>query len=250
MNQRLEGINLDIVVATKKPAISTITPEFFNGAGISDSEIELVSDHIYTKNYARMELAHNISISGELNRVTFSEAMVGKSLELLKVPGMAKRYTQTLSNLEYEAIGLNFRGFLSFPSDPDGARKYILSNFFPNASWQTICDTVRAGISLVFEKPRSPLYMNIAEATVRKEDETTMPIVVFSGSFSYVLDGESAAEKLAYMHECIGNWQSDFAEFIEIIDNHFLAKPVIESYPQLPSLETEVPNIFAMSAAV
>jgi hypothetical protein len=247
----LEGINLDIAIATEKSAVSTINPEFLIAAGISD-EIQLVSEPILTKDFASVELAQNIRISGEFGRVAFSELMAGKTDESLKIPSMAIRYTKTLSHLGYKAFALNYRGFRSFPSDQDGARKYIIENFFPNASWQTIGKSpARASVNLVFEMSRSPVYMNITEATVRKEDESTMPIVMFSGSFSYVLDGESAAEKLAYMHECIGNWQSDFAEFTDIINNHFLVQPVVESYQQLPQVETEeIPNIFAMTAAV
>lgn len=259
MNQQLAGLNIDIVFATKKQALSTITPDFFSGAGIVDGEIELVSQPVLTKNFARMELVENIVIVGEPNRVVFSEAMADKKYEKLKITAMASKYIQMLSNLEYEAIGINIRGFLSFPEDKDAARRYIASNFLANASWQTLGKSpVRASINLVFDRERSPFYLNIAEAAMRKEeDETTVPIVMFSGSFSYVVNSESAAEKIAYMHEIIANWQTDLAAFNEIINNHLLAQntahnyqemPQMSSYQEMPQTESESEtNVFAMN---
>jgi hypothetical protein len=251
MNQQLAGLNIDIVFATKKQALSTITPDFFSGAGIVDGEIELVSQPVLAKNFARMELVENIVIVGEPNRIVFSEAMVDKKYEKLVIPAMARKYTQTLPNLEYEAIGINIRGFLSFPDSQDAASRYIASNFLAAGTWQAIgTSPMRASINLVFQLERAPLYLSIAEAAVKQADETTTPIVMFSGSFSYTLNGESASEKLAYMHECIGNWQADFAAFTDIINNHFLAQTATNSFPQLPHIDSDSvvsPDIFAMS---
>ncbi len=240
MNQQLTGLNLDIVAATKKPATSTINVDFFSGAGIIEGEIKLASQPVNSKNFSRIELEENIVIVGEGNRIVFSEAMADKIPEKLKIPAMALQYIQMLSNLEYEAIGINIRGFLSFPEDKDAASKYIVSNFLANASWQTIGELpVRAAsINLVFDRERSPFYLNIAEAAMRKEeDEATVPIVMFSGSFSYVLNG-NAAEKLAYMHEVIANWQTDFTAFNEIINNHFLAQNTVGSYQEMPQMSS------------
>jgi hypothetical protein len=257
MNQQLSGLNLDIVAATRKPAASTINPDFFSGAGIIKGEIELTSQPVNARNFSRMELANNIVVVGEGNRVIFSEAMADKTPDKLSIPGMASKYIQTLPNLEYEAIGINIRGFLSFPENKDAASKYITSNFLANASWQGIGKSpVRASVNLVFDMERSPLYLSIAEAAMRKEeDETTVPIVMFSGSFSYAIDAESAAEKIAYMQEKISNWQTDFAAFNEIINHHFLIQNTVENYQHIPTLEVyeEIPqreseaNLFAMN---
>jgi hypothetical protein len=247
MNQQLAGLNLDIVAATKKPAASTINLDFFSGAGIIEGEIKLASQPVNSKNFSRIELSENIIIVGEENRVIFSEAMAGKTPESLKIPAMASKYIQMLSNLEYEAIVVNIRGFLAFPEDKDAASRYIASNFLVNAPWQTIGKSpVRASVNLVFTLEGSPFYLNIAEAAMRKEeDETTVPIVMFSGSFSYVLKGESAAEKIAYMQGVIANWQNDFTAFNEIINNHLLAQNTAENYQETPQMSSyqEMPQV-------
>lgn len=238
MNQQLTGLNLDIVAATKKLATSTINVDFFSGAGIIEGEVKLASQPVNSPNFSRIELEENIVVVGEGNRVVFSEAMAGKTPEKLKIPAMALQYIQMLSNLEYEAIGINIRGFVSFPGDKNAASKYIASNFLANASWQTISELPLrdASINIVFERERSSVYLNIAKAAMRKEeDETTVPIIMFSGSFSYVLNGDFS-EKLAYMQEIIANWQTDLTAFNEIINNHFLAQNTVSSYQKTPQM--------------
>jgi hypothetical protein len=257
MSQQLSGLNLDIVAATRKPAVSTINSDFFSGAGIIEGDTKLVSQPASARNFSRMEFEKNIVVVGEGNRVIFSETMLDKTPEQLGIPVIAGKYIQTLPNLEYEAIGINIRGFLSFPEGKDTASKYITSNFLADASWQGIGKSaVRASVNLVFDMERSPLYLSITEATMRKEeDETTIPIVMFSGSFSYAINGKNSAEDIAYMQGIINNWQTDFATFNEIINHHFLANNRLESYQansqiqaykEMPYGESEA-NLFAMN---
>lgn len=42
MTTQLAGLNLEIVAATKKTAISTITPDFFIGTGIVNENIKII----------------------------------------------------------------------------------------------------------------------------------------------------------------------------------------------------------------
>lgn len=257
MNHKNAGLNTDIIIITKKSVISTVTSDFFSGAGIiEEGELELASKPILAPAFARVEYKDNadksVIVTAEANnRVIFSETINDKSFEQPLIKKMACKYTQTLPNLDYEAVLVSFRNFLSFPDSQDEAIKYIASNFLTNGSWQTIGKSpVRASIDLVFDMEHAPLYLKIASATMRLEDETTIPVVMFSGSFSYILDGESAAEKLAYIHECIGNWQTDFDAFTDIVNNNFIVQNAVESSYQLQApVETET-NLFAMSAAI
>jgi hypothetical protein len=246
MIQQLSGLNIDIVIATSKPAGPTITSAFFDAANITDGGMKLASKPVSTPEYGRMEYEYEndskkiIAVTGEQNRVGFSQTLNSEDNEAPAIIRMSTNYTQMLPNLGCEAVGISFRGLKACPEDKDAASRFITSNFLAKSSFASIGKSpVRASINLVFDTERCPAYFNIAEASMRKEEEeTTTPIVVFSGSFSYVLKGETSAEKLAYMHECIGNWQFDYAVFTDIVNNHFLAQNVVEPiYQELPQLE-------------
>lgn len=245
MQQQLSGLNFVIIIPTTKSAIPTVSSAFFDAANIS-SGMELASEPISAPNYARVEYKkgdkQSVIVTSEQNRVEFSETLNSEYNEAPAIIRMSTSYTQMLPNLGCEAVGINFRGFKACPEDSDAASRFITSNFLAKSSFASIGKSpVRASINLVFDTERCPAYFNIAEASMRSESsEATTPIVVFSGSFSYVLKGETSAEKLAYMHECIGNWQFDYAVFTDIVNNHFLAQNVVEPiYQELPQLEAD-----------
>ena len=97
------------------------------------------------------------------------------------------------------------------------------------------------------------MYLNISEAGLRKEDETSTPIVMFNGSFSYELKGETTVEKQENLHKAIENWQTDVTTYSELVNNKFLAnvpetEQASEATVEIASeLQEESKDVFAMS---
>lgn len=158
--------------------------------------------------------------------------MVDRTPEQLAVPRMASQYSQMLPHLGWEAIGINLRGFLTFPDNQDGASQYITSNIFGNPSWQGIGKSpVRASVNLVFDLEKSPLYFSVSEALMRKEeDETSISAVMFSGSFSYTIETENSSEQISYIQNVISNWQADLTTFNEVVNDYFIADTRVKEY--------------------
>ena len=95
---------------------------------------------------------------------------------------------------------------------------------------------MRVNLNLVYKYERASMYLNITEAAIQAEDKTTTPIVIFGANYSYKVNGESNAEKLAYLHQVIDNWQADLEAYSNLVNNKFLA-----SLPQRVSPEVEQP---------
>lgn len=253
MTQELSGLNYDIVIAATKSTISTTTPGFLDAANIT-SGMELAYEPKSAPGYTRIEYKKGdkeiIAVAAEQNIVRFSETLMNGVKEAPAIIKMSRSYTQMLPNLGYEAVANNLRVLFPCPEDKDAASRYITQNFLSNSLFQSTSNPPkRLSINFVLETERCPVYFSIAEASMQKESsEATTPIIVFSGSFTYALKGEDSSEKLAYMHECIGNWQLDYAVFNDIINNHLLPQNVVEaSYQQVPQLEADN-NLYALSA--
>lgn len=254
MRKQLSGLNLDISIATRKSLTSTIDSVILDAANIT-SGMELASEPVSAPGYTRKEFKKEgkegtIAVTAEQNIVRFSETLMDGVNEAPAIIKMSRSYTQMLPNLGYEAVANNLRVFLPCPEDKDAASRYITQNFLANSLFQsTSKPPKRLSINFALETERCPVYFSIAEAVMQKEsEESTTPIVVFSGSFTYALKGEDSAEKLAYMHECIGNWQLDYAVFTDIINNHFLPQNVVEpSYQLEPQVEADN-HLYALSA--
>ncbi|KYC34735.1 hypothetical protein WA1_49285 [Scytonema hofmannii PCC 7110] len=254
MTQQLIVQDLVIVVAAKNHSPSILNPDFLKCSGIVPQDWNLARQPIYTNNAAQVIFTNGISIIAEPNRVIFMEPIGDKTMSELNIAEIARKYVQTLPNVEYEAVGINPRGYVSFASSPDAARLYMAETLLSPGAWQESGDSpMRASLNLVYKFQRAPFYLGITEAALRNEDETSTPIVMFSGSFSYELSGENGAEKISNLHNCIENWQTDLNTYSDIINHKFLKKISsslrVASDDSTVSVPATVPDLFTMSAA-
>lgn len=242
MSQKLEFKveELVIIQTVKTNPLNTINPDTFKYNGTVPSDLKLVRQPSGANGFVRLDYEDDISVLAQHNRVMFAEAIGNKNPELLKVPSIASNYAQTLPNMESEGLAISCRGAVPFTSSED-ARKYITEQLMSPGAWQQVGDEpMEANISLTYRFKRAPLFINISEATLRSTEESTIPIVLFSGSFSYSLSGETPAEKLASLQQVIGNWQEDLETFSNIVNNKFLA--------QMLSGGSIVPDTFSMNS--
>jgi hypothetical protein len=246
MSQKLIIQDLIIIIAAKNHSPSILNPDFLKYSGIVPKDWNLARAPVYTQSFARLDFSNGITIIAEPNRVMFMESMADKKIDSLQIPEIARKYVQALPNMEFEAVGINPRGYASFAGSGDAARQYMSETLLSPGAWQEEGEEpMRASLNLVYKFKRAPLYLSVTEAALRQEDETTTPIVMFSGSFSYELTGETA-EKLTTLHQAIDNWLPDLSTYSNIINNKFLAN--MASSTDMVSDTAAVPDLFAMSA--
>ncbi|AVH68163.1 hypothetical protein [Nostoc sp. 'Peltigera membranacea cyanobiont' N6] len=243
MNQSLITQEFGIIIAAKNHNPTLLNPDFLKYSGIVPTEWELARQPISTQNVSQVAFTNGVLIVAEPTRVIFIEAIEGKTAAELVVANIAKKYVQTLPNIEYEAVGLNPRSYMSFDQQQDAARQYLAETLLSPGAWQEVGTTpVRATLNLVYTLERCPFYLTVSEAALRNPDETSTPIVLFNGSFSYEVKSEVVAERIENLHQIIDNWQVDFATYQEIISTKFMAK--------VANNTTIVPNILTMDVGV
>ena len=241
MSQNLVFQQLGIVITAKDYKATFVNPELLQYSGTIPQEWELARPPIYTNNLVQVTYTNGISIVAESGRIIFLEATVGKATTEILVPVIARSYIETLPNIEYEAIGINPRGYVPFNQQQELARKYLTETLLSRGAWQEVGDApMRATINLVYPRKRAPLYLTISEAALRMQDETTMPIVMFDGSFSYEIINNAVSSRRAHLHQIIDDWQVDLSTFQEIINTKFLTKTAENV--------TASADLFAMSA--
>ena len=254
MSQKLIIQDGVLVLAAPNNPVSVANEEFFKCSGIIPQDYKSARQPVYTQQNAQLTFTDSdnniISIVAETNRIIFMEAVGDRDISSLQIAAIASKYANALPNMEFEAVGINPRGYVSFTSEEDAARKYMIEQLLcKDAAWQSEgSEPMRASLNLVYKYERASMYLNISEAALRKEDETNTPIVMFNGSFSYELEGENKEEKLANLHKAIENWQTDVTTYSELVNNKFLAQLPEEATVEVPSeLQEESKNVFAMS---
>jgi hypothetical protein len=188
------------------------------------SDWELARQPIATNNMAQLIFTNGIAITAEPQRIILAQPIRNVDRESILIPEIAQKYTLALSNMEFEAIRINLRSYVLF-EEQDSARQYICETLLSPGAWQSVGEaTMRASVELVYNLQRAPFYLKITEAALQETEEKVTPIIIFNGSFSYQVNGESNADKLAVVHSAINNWQSDLEDYQNIINNKFLAQ--------------------------
>jgi hypothetical protein len=232
---------LVIVIAAKNLNPIVLTPEFLKYSGIVPAEWELARQPMCTQQGSQVTFTNGISIVAQPQRVMFAEAIDGKVAAEVAIPSIARKYVQTLPNLDYQAIGLNPRGYVTFDSEPGAARKYISEKLLSAGEWQEVGTApVRATINLAYTLERGVFNLSVNEAALRQPDETLTPIILFSGNFSYEMASLSGNEKLESLCQALNNWQADLETYQDIVNTKFLAVATEN--------KAIVPDLFAMSA--
>ena len=252
MNQALTVQELAIVIAAKDLKPPIITPDFLKYSGIVPGEWEFASKPIVDNNAARFSFKNGLNIIAEPNRVIFAEAITNKTTETVLAPVIISKFTQALPNLDFQAVGINPRGFVAF-GEESGANKFITEKLLSPGAWQEEGEeAMQASLNLVYKLKRAPLALNITEAALNQKDKK-IPIVIFSGSFSYQVAGNSSEQKLGFVNQVVGNWFTDITAFSSLVNDKFLADvtgniSLTEAAVQVAEGNSDGSDLFAVGA--
>ena len=252
MNQALTVQELAIVVAAKDLKTSIISADFLKYSGIIPGKWELSQKPYIYNNRARFSFKNGVNIIAEPNRIIFAEAIANKTKETIAIPEIVSKFTQKLSNLDFQAVGINPRGFVAF-GEEDAANKFISQKLLSPGAWQEEGEeAMRASLNLVYRLKRAPLALNITEAALNQKDKK-IPIVIFSGSFSYQVVGNSVEQKLGFVNQVVGNWFTDITAFSSLVNDKFLADvtgniSLAEAAVQVAENNSDGSDLFAVGA--
>ncbi len=252
MSQPLTVQELAIVIAAKNQNPSILSPDFLKYSGMIPAEWELAGKPIFSNNLTRVSFKNGVSIVGEPNRVIFAEAIADKTTATVSIANVARKYVQVLPNMDFQAVGVNPRGFVAF-TEKDAARNFITENLLSAGAWKEEGEApMQASLNLIYKLQNTPVAINITQAELRQKDKA-IPIVIFSGNFNYQVTGSNSQEKLDLINQVIENWFNDITTFSNLINNKFLAGvdgniALTKIVDTIPDTNPEGSNIFAVGA--
>jgi hypothetical protein len=223
MNRTLSLQELAIVVSTPNQNPAVISLEFLKYSGIIPMEWELVREPISTNQLSQFVFQNGVALVAQTDRVMFLEAVNAKSDTEILVAEVAQKYTAIMQRMEYQAIGINLRGYVEQDTE-DAPREYITQNLLAPGAWHEFGeDPVRATINLSYALKEGRFSLSVNDATLQMPEEEAKSVILFSGNFSYDLSELDGTEKLAKLATLMGNWQSDVDTFRDLVNAKFLA---------------------------
>lgn len=186
---------------------------------------------------------NGVNLVAQADRLMFVEGMQSKSLQELSIPPVAQKYMQALPHADYQAVGINIRGFVPFNQNADAARQYMMNTLLAAGSWQDFGDApVRTSLNVAYTLGQKRLFLSIAEAALQLPEGETTPILMFSGNFEFSpTAATSAGDRLMQLSQAIENWQQDVETYQDLIHTRFLN-------PDRTAVMTSTPELLVLSA--
>lgn len=223
--QEIEEVTIAIAGNNLNPMM--LTYEFLTSSGIIPQDWELTKQPVTSQRGSQLSFKNGVSILGQPGVVNFIEGISSKATTEVKSPQIALEYIEKLPHAEYQKVGISPKTIVPFSqTDPDGARKFITEVLLGSGPWKQIGNApIQAGLNLSYQLEKSVLNLSINEAKIQLGDKTSMPALLFSGSFNYNLPEELNDEaKLGELKSKIGLWQEDLSIFRNIVKEKFLQK--------------------------
>ncbi|MEO1432058.1 MAG: hypothetical protein AAFV71_23950 [Cyanobacteria bacterium J06633_8] len=226
MNKTIQTQELAIAITAKNLNPTVVNFDFLQYSNIISSEWELARKPVYTKNLTQLVFKNGIAIIVQPQRVVFAEATDGKDIQELQISQLASRYIDKLPNIEYQAVGINPKGFVTFTESND-VTNYLSNNLLASGEWREFGSTpVKAAIQLAYTLERSMFNLTINEGLLQVSEEKSVPAVLFSGNFNYSINGDEVKVRLQDLNQIIHNWKNDLETYKELINNKFLSSQV------------------------
>ncbi|MFN8952251.1 MAG: hypothetical protein ACK5WC_14085 [Aphanizomenon sp.] len=217
---QLSEIAIALVAKDLNPAV--LNPDFLKYTGIIPTDWELANQPIYNNNLVQLVYKNGVGIIVQPNRLNVLEMIGGKAPAEIQLATVALQLIEKLSQIEYQAVGINPKAFVNFPSVED-AYNYICGKLLAPGSWQEFGGSkVNAALQLSYPLKRGTLNLAINQVNVQVGEQEITPAILFSGNLNYPLSGNTNTEKIQDLRQVIGNWQNDVKTFQDLLGEKFL----------------------------
>lgn len=245
MKRQLDVQELGITIVAKRHNPTILTSDFLKYSGIVPSDWELAKTPILTNNAAQVVFQNGVNIIADVNRIIFTEAIATKEPEDVKIPAIAAKYLEILAQVDYQAVGINFRGHVLFDQQQNTAHDYILKTLLNQGDWQEFGQaSVQAAIRFLYTLKGAQMSLDINEAGLELPENKVIPIVLFSANFNHAIAPDEPSEKLAAISQVISNWQADLETYKEVVNSKFLGLEKVQL--NLAADESVIPIVSAL----
>lgn len=221
MNKTVDIQELIVVVVAKNHNPTILNPDFLKYNGIVPAEWELAESPICTEPVAQVIYKNGINILAQFDKIIFSENIEAKKLEEVKVPGIARKYIETLPHVDYRAVGINPKGDMPMPETE--AIRFIIDRLVRPGPWVQFKErAAHAAVRFTYPIEGGKFTLTIAAAVKKPLEGIEQPVVLFEANFHYEVIADTPQEKLSQTLAFIDLWKTELEDYATFINQTFL----------------------------
>ncbi len=226
MKKTLDIEELAIVVAAKNHNPTILNPDFLKYNEIVPADWKLAEPPICTPPLAQVKYDNGISIMSQLDKVIFTDILVGKHPEEAQVPATAAKYVKTLPHVDYSAVGVNPKGHVVVDAE-EIARSYVRDTLISEGPWKTfVGQTPTVSVRFIYLIENGSLNLTIEDSFYTPPKEERCSVMIFACNIHREIVGETSKEKVGYLRAVIDAWKDDLKMFRDLIETNFLSGKV------------------------
>ncbi|WP_066383064.1 MULTISPECIES: hypothetical protein [unclassified Anabaena] len=215
---------LSVVFLVKNQNPTLLNWDFLKYSGIVPQDWRLDSNPVYTQQGSQLIFENGLQIASDNSRTIFLENIIGKSIDNIVAAQIAQLYTQVLPYVEYEGLGINLTGVVSFREQPQLAQTYLAKNLFAGGNWLEFgIQPPKVDVNISYTLEQGNLNMQISQIELPQENqEAKMPAIRYFGNFDYGLQQVPITERLGRLQSVLVQWQAHIEMFTSLINERFM----------------------------
>ncbi len=224
----IQEISLVLQAANLDPAI--LNPSLFDYSAIFPTDWEVLRQPVYQRNGVQILFKNGIRLIVQPNRLTLSELVLGKEIHEMQVATLMSKWIEALPNLEYQALGINPTGMMSFPEEEQGTANFLRSVLLTDrVQREGLPELSMAALNLSYRLERGMLNLSIQEGTAQRSGNQAISALLYSGNCHYTLQGGSRSERLDDLRGLLDQWQSGVDQYRDLVSYKLLQLPELVS---------------------
>ncbi|MBW4643464.1 MAG: hypothetical protein KME23_10820 [Goleter apudmare HA4340-LM2] len=216
-NIGFEELAIALVANQFNPTILNL--DFLKISGVIPGDWQLRNQPTIAANAAQIVFQNGVSIVFQNRTVTFTEIIDPNNINYLKIPELARIFTNRLPYSDYQGLSIKPKILVGLPNN---TKRYIVEKLLVPGAW---CDIgvapVQAAINFFYQLENSQLLLNLTEAQIQQTEKPSIPAVLFSGSFNYDIARYDESDRFQELSQRLQNWSTDLAIFRDIVNNKF-----------------------------
>jgi hypothetical protein len=226
-------LDLSLVFALSAYNPQILTVKFLKTQGIIPNDWQLVQPEQSTARQIDLLFKNGVRITGQPGAIRFVESLVGKNLNSLLAPPVARQFAAVMSDLEYRAVGINPRRYGAFTESQNAAQDFINESLLTPKGWQAVgTQPVRTNIDLGFTLDHGLLRVNIQAAQLQRHNQEPVPAVLFMGNYHYAVRGDTSAKRLLSLNQALDALSQNLTGFQDLIDHQLLGLEPVQAAAQ------------------
>ena len=218
MTNTLKIHELTIAVAINNYDLTLCLPRFLQSSGIVPKEWTLGSEPVANNQLIQTVYSNGVNIIGQPTRCLFAENLEEKEPTSSEAPKIVSNYISALPNLEYQAVGINLRGYISLGKGGEATSKEFFDKLLVSGSWQNKgTKPMEAELKLNYIFDDKVLTLNVNSGMLNKPEKEPIPIILFSGNFAYSMVQDALDSRAERVKIIASNYQEDIRLFQDVI---------------------------------